>query len=184
MRKEIIFAGEGGQGPLTAGKILANAIVLNGKYAIWVSEYGPEARGGTANCSVIISDEEIGSPLVDTPHCIIVMNQLSLTRFLQQAEAGCVVIINSSLVSLKSIGLKIPGVEFVEIDANTIAEDTGNPQAANLVMLGAYIAHSNVVPIAKALKGLEKWSRENEKESFLETNKKALLAGAQTEITS
>lgn len=176
MLEEIIIAGFGGQGVLVLGEILATAGMLDGKYVAWMPEYGPETRGGTANCTVIVSDEEIGSTVVDAPSCIIIMNQPSLEKFLPKVLKNGLAIVNSSLVSIK------PGKQktaVIEINANAIAQDIGNPKAANLVMLGAYIAKFGAIRAEMALEAIEEWSKHNEKEDFLEANKKALMAGIQ-----
>lgn len=178
MLKEIIIAGAGGQGALAAGEILAIAAMLEGKKVAWIAEYGPAMRGGTANCTVIISDEEIGSTIVDAPPCVIVMNQPSSDRFLPKIQSEGLAIINSSLVSSKPRIPKIQGVTFIEVEASTIAQNIGNLMVANLVMLGAYVAYSGVVSMKRVLEALNEWSKEKGKEDFLKTNRRALRAGA------
>jgi len=174
MIEEVIIAGSGGQGILVLGEILAIAGLRNGKHVAWIPEYGPATRGGTANCTVIISDEPIGSTMVDTPSCIIVMNQPSLQKFLPKLKKSGVLISNSSFCSVQS---EQSDVDVLEIDANTIAQGIGDIRAANLVMLGAYIAYRNILPTEKILRALTEWSHTNQKEGFLEINRKAIRAG-------
>lgn len=184
--EEVIIAGFGGQGILVMGEILGIACMLDGKHVAWMPEYGPETRGGTANCTVVISSNEIGSTVADMPSSIIVMNQPSLERFLPKIQSDGLVIVNSSLVSLKpqtTEGGCSPApsegksAKIVNVEATTIAQRIGNRQTANLVMLGAYIVQTGIVPMKKVLEALEKWSLENGKEAFLKVNKTALISG-------
>ena len=102
MMKEFIFAGFGGQGMLLIGKFLAMACMLDGKHVSWLPSYGPEMRGGTANCSVIVSDEEIGSPLIENADVIVAMNAPSLDKFESKVRPGGLLVINSSIIDRKS----------------------------------------------------------------------------------
>lgn len=185
MHEEVIIAGSGGQGVLVTGEILAIAGMLKSKQVAWMPEYGPATRGGTVNCTTIISDEEIGSTVVDMPSCVIVMNQPSLERFLFTIKDSGLVVVNSSLVSVDSMPgaqetIKERNLTLIEIDANAIAQSIKNSRAANLVMLGAYVKYSGVLPMTGVLEAVSEWSRENGKEAFLAINKKALRAGAKT----
>ena len=173
MTKEFVFAGFGGQGTLLIGKFLAMACMLDGKHVSWLPSYGPEMRGGTANCSVIISDDEVASPLVAAPDAIIAMNEPSLNKFEMNVKPGGVIVINSSIIDRKC---KRDDVEVVYCDCNKIAEECGNPKGANVAILGALMKKMPIVSeekMAEAIK-LELGER---KAKFLPGNMKALQAG-------
>lgn len=148
---DVLIAGFGGQGVLLAGKLLAWAGMLDGLHVTWFPSYGAEMRGGTANCTVVMSKEEIGSPVVDSPHVLVAFNQASVDKFMARVKRGGLVILNSSLV------IKEPsraGVRVIRVPANDIAAELGDVRVANMVMLGAYIkATGNVgmVSVARAL---------------------------------
>jgi 2-oxoglutarate ferredoxin oxidoreductase subunit gamma len=137
MEEKIIIAGFGGQGVLSLGQLLAYAAINDGKEVTWLPSYGPEMRGGTSNCSIVISDKIVASPIVAHPDCLIAMNRPSLDKFLCSVKPGGLVIINKSLIKLK---VSREDVKVVYIDANEIAESTGSLKNANMVVLGAYIA--------------------------------------------
>ena len=158
MMKQFIFAGFGGQGMLLIGKFVAMAAMLDGKHVSWLPSYGPEMRGGTANCSVIVSDKDVASPLVDKADVIVAMNLPSLDKFEEHVKPGGLLVINSSIIERKSTR---DDITVVYCDANRIAEAVGNPKGANVAILGAM---------------LEKELGER-KARFLEGNKKALIAG-------
>lgn len=174
MLEQIIIAGSGGQGVLLVGEIIIRAGMLAGYDVTWIPEYGPETRGGTANCTVTISDKEIGSPIADAPQCVIAMNQLSFNKFFPRIRRGGLIIINSSLVFANS---ERSDIIVIEIDANEIAQNLGTIQAANFVMLGAYIAYRGIVSQDAALEAIKEWSQQYEKQDFLEVNERALLEG-------
>lgn len=139
---ELIIAGFGGQGILSAGKLLAYAGMLEGKYVSWLPSYGPEMRGGTANCSVVISDEPVGSPIIDTANVLIVMNGPSLEKFEKVVVKGGLIISDSSLVEAKP---KRTDVSFVGIPSTQIASDMGNLTFANIIILGKLLAKTGIV---------------------------------------
>lgn len=175
MEEKIISAGFGGQGILLIGKLLALAGMSEGKHVSWVPSYGPEMRGGTANCTVIISDEEISSPLTATPDSIIIMNKPSLKAFEPSLKENGVLIMNSSLIDIKP---ERKDIRIVSVPANEIAEKrVGNEKTANMVMLGAYIAQTQIVKMSSIKKALEEEMR-GPKAKFLPLNKKALDLGA------
>ncbi len=175
MEEKIVSAGFGGQGVLLIGKLLALAGMSEGKHVSWVPSYGPEMRGGTANCTVIISDEEISSPLAPTPDTIIVMNKPSLEAFEIQLKKGGLLVMNSSLIDVKT---KRSDVKVVSIPANDLAEkNAGNAKSANMAMLGAYIAASGRVKMESVQKALME-EMAGAKEKFLPANLKALELGA------
>ena len=167
-----VFAGFGGQGVLSMGLNLAQAAMVEGKNVTYLPSYGPEVRGGTANCTVAISDEEIASPVASAPEFVVAMNQPSLDRFQNQIASGGLLFINSSLIETE---ISRGDIEAVEVAASDIAEKLGSPKSANMVMLGALIKKSNLVSISTLIEGL-KDSLKN-KGKLIALNKKALMAG-------
>jgi len=139
---ELIIAGFGGQGILSAGKLLAYAGMLEGKYVSWLPSYGPEMRGGTANCSVVISDEPVGSPILDNANVLIVMNGPSLEKFEKIVVKGGLIIADSSLVEAKP---KRTDVDFVGVPATQLASDMGNLTYANIIILGKLLAKTGII---------------------------------------
>ena len=132
----ILFAGFGGQGVLFAGKVVANAALIANKQLSWLPSYGPEMRGGTANCSVCISDEAIGSPLVTNPNVLIAMNLPSLLKFEPTVVPNGTVFVNSSIIQEK---VQRTDLRAIYVPCLEIAQELGNLKVANMVMLGAYI---------------------------------------------
>lgn len=173
MMKQFIFAGFGGQGMLLIGKFLAMACMMDGKHVSWLPSYGPEMRGGTANCSVIVSDEPVGSPMVDKADAIVAMNLPSMDKFEPHVKPGGLLVVNSSLIERKAVRTDI---DVVYCDATHIAEAVGNPKGANVAILGALLAKENVVSTDKMLEAIRVELGER-KAKFLEGNKKALFAG-------
>ena len=173
MTKEFIFAGFGGQGMLLIGKFLAMACMLDGKHVSWLPSYGPEMRGGTANCSVIVSDDDVASPMVGKADAVVAMNLPSLDKFENSVRPGGVLVINSSLIERKSTR---DDITVVYCDAVKIAEDIGNPKGANVAILGALMEKMPVVSVDKMMEAI-KIELGERKLKFLEGNKKALLAG-------
>ncbi len=139
---ELIIAGFGGQGILSAGRLLAYAGMLEGKHVSWLPSYGPEMRGGTANCSVVISDEPVGSPILDTVNVLVVMNGPSLEKFEKAVVPNGLIISDSSLVEAKP---KRTDVDFTGIPATQIASDMGNLTYANIIILGKLLARTGIV---------------------------------------
>lgn len=173
---KVIFAGFGGQGVMSMGQLLTYAGMLQNKQVTWCPSYGAEMRGGTANCSVIVSDELIGSPLIShDATCAVVMNLPSLTKFEKDVLPGGILLINSSLIEKKA---GRDDIKVAYIEANKIAADIGNPKATNMVMLGALVTMKNIVAIDSIQQAFLKVFGERKKE-FLPANEKALLAGAE-----
>jgi len=137
VQKSIIIAGSGGQGILFLGRMLTSASMLERKEVTWFPSYGAEMRGGTANCTVIISDEMIGSPVVMIPDILIVMNRASLERFLPNLKKRGLLFYDSSLIHGK---IWRKDVITVPVPSTRIAGDLDNQKSANMVMLGAFIA--------------------------------------------
>ena len=173
MTEQFIFAGFGGQGMLLIGKFLAMACMLDGKHVSWLPSYGPEMRGGTANCSVIVSDDEVASPLVDMADAIVAMNEPSLDKFESKVKPGGVLVINSSIIDRKSVR---DDIKVVYCDAAGIAEQVGNPKGANVAILGALMANFDIVGEDKMADAI-KLELGEKKMKFLEGNMKAYRAG-------
>ena len=173
MKKEFIFAGFGGQGMLLIGKFLAMACMLDGKHVSWLPSYGPEMRGGTANCSVIVSDAPVASPLVDKADVVVAMNRPSLDKFESHVKPGGTLVINSSLIDRKA---ERDDIDVVYCDATRIAEEVGNPKGANVAILGALLAKAPVVDDEKMSEAIRIELGER-KAKFLPGNMKALEAG-------
>jgi len=175
MQTEIIIAGFGGQGVLFAGQVLAYAALDEGKMVTWIPSYGPEMRGGTANCTVIVSDEEIGSPLVRNPRAAIVLNLPSLDKYEPLVRPGGVLIANASLINR---GPQRAAITNVFIPANELAEELGNKRLLNMVALGALLSQMPVLTIKAIEQALSNHLPERHKK-LLPANYKALQMGAE-----
>ena len=173
MMKQFVFAGFGGQGMLLIGKFVAMACMLDGKHVSWLPSYGPEMRGGTANCSVIVSDEEVGSPIVGKPDVVVAMNGPSLDKFEMAVKPGGLLVINSSIIDRKCVR---DDVTVVYCDAMKIAEEVKNPKGANVAILGAMLAKEQITDMAKMEEAIRIELGEK-KLRFLEGNMAALKAG-------
>ena len=173
MNREMIFAGFGGQGVMLMGQILAYAGMMEEQQVSWFPAYGPEMRGGTANCSVIIGDEPVGTPIVTEPSVVVVMNLPSLDKFEPMLSSGGTLLINSSLIDK---GPKRTDVKVILVPCNDIAKELGNMKVANMVMVGAIIAASGVVEIDSVIKVLAKKIFKN-KPQVLPLNEQAIRRG-------
>ena len=152
MEDSILIAGFGGQGVLFTGRLLAEAGLISGHQVTWYPSYGPEQRGGTCNCSVVISHEPIGSPVIDEPDFLLVLNQPSWARFAPHARENGLVIYNSNIVRPdKSLVL----ASAVPIPATKLAEEAGDERVANMVLLGALLRQQHRVPMALAKEALQ-----------------------------
>ena len=174
MQTEIIIAGFGGQGVLFAGQVLAYAAMDNGKEVTWIPSYGPEMRGGTANCTVVIADEEIGSPIVKHPSAVIAMNQPSLEKYEPLVSESGTLLINSSLVDRAAVRTDI---QSFNLPANEIAETIGDKRMATIVMVGALLTVIPVLPIEAIERTLQEHLPERHKK-LLPMNFQALRSGA------
>lgn len=150
---EIIIAGFGGQGVLVAGQLLATAGMMEDKHVSWFPSYGPEQRGGTCNCSVVISEQEVGSPVVPQPSAAIVMNLPSFDRFLPQVKPGGLLVYNTSLIKSEA---DRKDVRIIGVPANEIADKLGNSRISNMAILGAFVEATGVVTIEHIRQSLEK----------------------------
>ncbi|MDD2763498.1 MAG: 2-oxoacid:acceptor oxidoreductase family protein [Opitutaceae bacterium] len=171
--ERIIIAGFGGQGVLMIGKLLAHAGMMEGKNVTWLPAYGPEMRGGTANCNVIISDGIIGAPIVTEATCVIAMNLPSLDRFESFVQPGGWLLANSSLIPRAPVRRD---VQVLAIPVNDLAQQQGSQRVANVVMLGAYLAVTPVVRKESVIAAIEDVLGPG-KRHLLDINLNALAAG-------
>lgn len=141
---DVIIAGFGGQGVILIGNLLAQAAMEHGQNVTFIPVYGAEMRGGTANCTVVISDDPIGAPIVARPQALIAMNGPSLVKFQPQLQANGVQIVNSSLIEESALN---PALNTVFIPVNDLADKIGNPKLVNMVALGALIKATNCLPL-------------------------------------
>jgi 2-oxoglutarate ferredoxin oxidoreductase subunit gamma len=172
MQNDVIMAGFGGQGILLIGKMLAYAGMSEGKEVSWWPSYGPEMRGGTCNCTVVISDRPVGSPVIRSPRAVLAMSLPSLDKFEPDLKQGGVLLINSSLISREP---RRDDVTVVKVPANDIANELGSPRSASMVALGAYLGATEAV----SLEQVEEVVRENfaGKPKLMDTNLSALRRG-------
>jgi len=174
MQTEVIISGFGGQGTLFAGQLLAYAALDEKKETTWIPSYGPEMRGGTANCTVIVADEEIGSPLVSRPTAVIAMNLPSLDKYEPSLQAGGLLVINGSMVN-RAVARK--DIRSVVVPANEIAEELGDRKLTNMVLLGALLGNLEVIPLDALKKALKEHLPERH-HKLLPLNYQALEKGA------
>ena len=146
MQNDVIMAGFGGQGILLIGKMLAYAGMHEGKEVSWLPSYGPEMRGGTCNCTVVISDRSVGSPVVQSPRAVVAMNLPSLDKFEPNLKPGGLLLVNTSLINREP---NRTDVRVVRLPANEIANELGNPRGANMVALGAYVGATGAVSLGE-----------------------------------
>lgn len=153
MTEDVIIAGFGGQGVMRMGQMLAYSGLEEGKNVLWMPAYGPETRGGFANCTVIVSDEEIGSPVISKPRSIIVMNLPSLDKFEDSVMPGGLLVVNTSLVNREP---RRTDIEIIKIHATEIATQIGDQRAANMVALGALLEKKSLVKKESVIKSIQK----------------------------
>lgn len=173
MTTQILIAGFGGQGVLFAGKCLAYEGLFEEKQVSWLPSYGPEMRGGTANCSVIISDEPIGSPIVSKPDVLIVMNLPSLDKYENDVVKGGKIFVDSTLIARKVVSTD---ADAYYIPATKIANELGIPTLANMIMVGKMIKETGIVTLENACEAMKKVVSARHQD-LLEANVKALKAG-------
>lgn len=152
MQKEIIIAGFGGQGVLFSGQVVAYAAMDAGKEVTWIPSYGPEMRGGTANCTVVIADEEIGSPLVEHPPFAIALNLPSFDKYEESLQKGGTLVVNQSMVDR---GPKRKDINVIMVPCNQIAEEIGDKKLTNMVAIGALLSVLPEVSLKDVEKALE-----------------------------
>ncbi|MDO7976123.1 2-oxoacid:acceptor oxidoreductase family protein [Oceanotoga teriensis] len=169
----VIAAGFGGQGVMLFGQILSYSAMMDSKYTTWLPSYGPEMRGGTANCTIVVSDEYIASPVIDKPVEVVAFNIPSMTKFEKQMAENGVMIINSSVIDRE---LTRKDIKLIKVPANEIAENLGNIKIQNMVMLGAYIGATKAVSIEAIKKALEK-KLTGKKAALIDLNLRAIEEG-------
>ncbi len=174
MLEQNIFAGFGGQGVLLMGQLLAYAGMLENKEVSWLPSYGPEMRGGTANCSVVVSDSPVASPIVTMATTVVAMNRPSLDKFEDSVLPDGKLFINSSIIDKKP---ERSDIEVYYVPCNEIAEELGNPRVANMVMLGAYIEKTKCVDFESVLQALL-YKLGEKKAHLIPLNREALNKGA------
>lgn len=173
MEKQFLIAGFGGQGVLLIGTLIAKAAMLEGHEVSWMPSYGPEMRGGEANCAVVVSDESIGSPLVNEPPILVAMNKPSLSKFMPMMAKGGTLLYNSSLIT----GVELrEDIRAIAVPCNEIAERLQNSRVSNMVMLGAIQAATDVVTDENLTATLKDWLGE-EKAHLLAINEQAIAEG-------
>ncbi len=174
MQNEVMFAGFGGQGILLSGKILALAAMEKGLEVAWIPSYGPEMRGGTAYCTVVISDRPIGSPIIKNPKHLVAMNRPSLEKFASVVKPKGVVLVNSSLISVRT---GRDDIDELAVPVTDIANELGSVKAANIVALGAFVVRSGIIDFELLKQSVKK--EFGKKEKFIPLNMEALERGKQ-----
>ena len=173
MNMQILIAGFGGQGVLFAGKFLATKGLIEGKNVSWLPSYGPEMRGGTANCSVIISDDPVGSPIVSEPNCLVAMNLPSLRRYENSVVPGGMILVDSTLIEEK---VERSDVSVFYVPATKMAKDEGFSTLANMILCGKIIKESADMDFENTDEALKKVIPPR-KANLLDINRKALKVG-------
>lgn len=173
MQKEIIIAGFGGQGVLFAGQVIAYAAMDTGREVTWIPSYGPEMRGGTANCTVVLADEEIGSPLVKNPPLAIALNLPSFDKYEEVLAAGGTLVVNQSMVDR---GAKRDDIHVILVPCNEIAEEIGDKKLMNMVAVGALLTSLPEISVKDIEKALASHLPERHKH-LLPKNYEALKRG-------
>lgn len=172
---ELVIAGFGGQGILFLGEVLAHAAVLEGKNVTWMPAYGPEQRGGTATCTVVIADEPVGSPVVSDPPAVIVMNRPSMEKFEPRVRSQGLLIVNSSMVDRP---VQRGDVRVLLVDAVREATALGDARAANMVLLGAFLAAEPVVSLSAVEQALRRMLPPD-REALVTLNLSAIARGGE-----
>lgn len=175
MNEEIIFSGFGGQGALFAGQLLAYSALDSGLHVTWIPSYGPEMRGGTAHCTVVVSDEPIGSPLVRRPRSVVALNLPSFEKYEQLLRPGGLMVYN---VSLAPVQPSRSDLQYMAVPANDIAEQLGNVRMANVVLLGAYLVTTGYLTLETVETALDLHLGQRQRK-YLGANKQALRQGAE-----
>ncbi|GBF22681.1 pyruvate:ferredoxin oxidoreductase and related 2-oxoacid:ferredoxin oxidoreductases, gamma subunit [Candidatus Gastranaerophilus sp. (ex Termes propinquus)] len=171
----LVISGYGGQGILFLGTIIAKCAMLAKKNVTWLPSYGAEMRGGTANCTIVVSDNEISSPYQQNPNYVIALNAQSVEKFESKIKPGGAIIVNSSLYKGQE---KRTDISYTHIPANEIAQKIGEIKCANVVMLSAFIQKTKLVNL-QGLKNILSSIISSSKEKFLKLNEKAATAGAE-----
>jgi 2-oxoglutarate ferredoxin oxidoreductase subunit gamma len=175
MHEEVIISGFGGQGALFAGQLLTYTGLDEGLHVSWIPSYGPEMRGGTAHCIVILSDDVIGSPIIRRPSICIVMNPPSMDKYDPLVKPGGLLVANSTLVKARS---ERDDIKTVYVPANELAAELGNVKMANVVLLGAMLGAREILSIESVKRTLDDHIPERRKH-IIAPNKRALVRGVQ-----
>lgn len=175
MEKGVVISGFGGQGVMLAGELLAEAGKEEGKFVTFLPSYGPEMRGGTANCHVIVSDEQIASPVIALPEAAIIFNLPSLDKYEPLMKQDGIMILNKTIISKE---VSRTDIRVLQIDAQNVANELGNERVTNMILLGAYVEIEKPVKI-ESLKEALKVFLTGRKEAFIELNIRALNKGAE-----
>lgn len=176
---EVTWAGFGGQGIMVAGQLLAYTAIKEGKQVIWIPSYGPEMRGGTAYCTVVVSDIRIGSPIIKNPQAACVFNRPSFDKFSPQIKPGGLLLVNSSLINVTTDRTDI--TEML-VPANQIAMDAGSPKVANVIMLGAFVGATGVVDFDNVKEVLQE--KLGKKKDLLAINMKVIEEGYKLTVSA
>ena len=172
MQSEVQFAGFGGQGIMLMGQIMAQAAMDQGYEVVWIPSYGPEMRGGTAYCTVVISDRPIGSPIIRNPKHLVAMNRPSLEKFAPTVQSGGTIFINSSIISIDA---GRDDVDVIKVPIIEIAKELGNIKTANIVALAAFVSRSQVVDFELLRESVK--NKFAKREKLIPLNMKALEEG-------
>ena len=175
MHEEIIISGFGGQGALFAGQLLTYTGMDEGWHVSWIPSYGPEMRGGTAHCTVILSDDDIGSPIIRQPSVCIVMNPPSMDKYDPLVRPGGLLVVNSTLVRARS---QRDDITVIYVPANELAAELGNVKMANVVLLGAMLGAREILSIESVQRTMDEHIPQRRKH-IIEPNKRALDRGVQ-----
>lgn len=175
MNEKVICAGFGGQGIMFLGKLVAYTMMHEDKHVTYIPSYGPEMRGGTANCNVIVSDDEIDSPMVDEADTVIVMNQPSYEKFKKVVKPGGLLIVNTSLINVTD---PPKNVRLIEVPATQLANDMGNVRLANMIILGVYNKARGLTDTQRFFDALPGFLG-GKKENLIPINKEAVIKGVE-----
>lgn len=173
MHQSFVFSGFGGQGALFAGQVLTYAAMDTGRHVTWIPSYGPEMRGGVARCTVIVSDDEIGSPIVRNPDVAVVFNNPSLERFQTEVRSGGLMVVNSSMIN---VPVERSDIRVLQIAGGEIAIELGDVRMTNMVLLGAMLAADPIVELSAAEQALRDHLPER-KQHLVEPNIEVLRRG-------
>ena len=179
MQNEVQFAGFGGQGIMLMGQILAQAAMQAGFEVVWIPSYGPEMRGGTAYCTVVVSDRPIGSPIIRNPKHLVAMNRPSLEKFAPTVKPGGVIFVNSSIIAIDA---DREDVDVLKVPIIEIARDLGNVKAANIIALAAFVTRSKIIEFDILKESVK--AKFAEKEKLMPLNMKALDEGRKAALVS
>jgi 2-oxoglutarate ferredoxin oxidoreductase subunit gamma len=169
----VTMAGFGGQGLMFIGKLLAYCAMKHGLNVTWIPSYGPEVRGGTANCTVVISNEPVGSPVISSPEALIIMNNPSLEAFEPKLKTGGLLFVNSNLVTRQ---IKRKDINIIPVPANEAAAEAGEKRAANMVIFGTYVAKTKIITEEDVTEGFKELF--SAKAETLDANMRAFEKGA------